>query len=173
MHSVRCRYSSPILLVCLHLTGLLFLLPGNGHTQSFSTSTLTNLTISNPTSLQFGPDQKLYVSEQGGKIKVLTIERVGANDYTVINEEVILLVQNIMNHRSTKTNNRPFCHWNSCISYSLCHLKWLSDWRRRKWIWCRFGYQFRRDFKTDMEWLKLGKGRSCAGTSPIRRKSCH
>ncbi|MCX5933430.1 MAG: hypothetical protein NTU99_01365 [Pseudanabaena sp. LacPavin_0818_WC45_MAG_42_6] len=31
------------------------------------------VTLSNPTSLQFGPDGKLYVAEQNGSINVFTI----------------------------------------------------------------------------------------------------
>ncbi|WP_062545193.1 malectin domain-containing carbohydrate-binding protein [Rufibacter tibetensis] len=65
---------------------------------NFSTSGLKNITIDNPTSLQFGPDGRLYVSQQYGLIHALTIVRNGANNYSVTAQETINLINLIPNH---------------------------------------------------------------------------
>ncbi|WP_375438215.1 hypothetical protein, partial [uncultured Hymenobacter sp.] len=65
---------------------------------SFSPSGLKGVTLENPTSLQFGPDRRLYVSQQNGLIKALTIRRDAANDYTVTATEEITLINSIPNH---------------------------------------------------------------------------
>ncbi len=65
----------------------------------FGKSTLANVNnTSNPTSLQFGPDGRLYVGHQDGTINVYTITRNAANDYAVTAAETIDLVYNIPNH---------------------------------------------------------------------------
>lgn len=77
----------------------LFLLSFNSiKAQSFSESTLGGVTIANPTSLQFGPDDRLYVSEQYGNIKIYTINKSGPNNYQVSNTEIVSLVKQIPNH---------------------------------------------------------------------------
>ncbi|MDF7814857.1 malectin domain-containing carbohydrate-binding protein [Hymenobacter sp. YC55] len=65
---------------------------------SFSPSALKGATLEYPTSLQFGPDGHLYVSQQNGIIKDLTIRRNAANDYTVTSEKEINLINLIANH---------------------------------------------------------------------------
>jgi len=70
--------------------------------QSFDLTTLDfngNGSVSNGTSLQFGPDGRLYVLQLKGQIKVFTIEREeGQVDYNVTDYEEILSVKNIPNH---------------------------------------------------------------------------
>jgi hypothetical protein len=51
-----------------------------------------------PTSLQFGPDGRLYVSQQDGAIKVFTVVRRRTNEYAVAAEETIKAIQSIPNH---------------------------------------------------------------------------
>ena len=58
---------------------------------SFGKSLLMNASSVNPTSLQFGPDGRLYVAQQDGLIKAYTVERNGANDYSVTATETINL----------------------------------------------------------------------------------
>ncbi|WP_211325355.1 hypothetical protein, partial [Larkinella arboricola] len=54
--------------------------------------------LKNPTSLQFGPDGKLYVAQQNGLIKVLTIVKNAPNDYSIASQETIGLINTIPNH---------------------------------------------------------------------------
>ncbi|RDV11969.1 choice-of-anchor D domain-containing protein, partial [Pontibacter diazotrophicus] len=65
---------------------------------SFSSSGLQGVSLVNPTSLQFGPDGRLYVSQQNGIIKAFTIERNAANDYAVTATETIGLINQIANY---------------------------------------------------------------------------
>jgi hypothetical protein len=65
---------------------------------NFSPSNLKGVTLSSPTSLQFGPDGRLYVSEQGGLVKIFTVNRNAQNDYSVIATEIITLINQIPNH---------------------------------------------------------------------------
>lgn len=64
---------------------------------NFNSSNLSNFTIANPTSLQFGPDGRLYVAQQDGTIKIFTVSK-NASGYTVTATETILLVKQIPNH---------------------------------------------------------------------------
>lgn len=64
----------------------------------FGKSTLEGFGNGKPTSLQFGPDGRLYVAYMDGLIKVFTIERNGSNDYDVTDTDTITLVKNILNH---------------------------------------------------------------------------
>jgi large repetitive protein len=65
---------------------------------NFSAAGLQGTGLNNPTSLEFGPDGRLYVSQQNGTIKVFTITRNSAADYRVTATETIDLVKNIPNH---------------------------------------------------------------------------
>jgi hypothetical protein len=76
-----------------------------GGTVSFLRNRLKNVTLNQPSSLQFGPDGKLYVLEVFGLIKALTVQRNGAGDYTVTNTEVIDLVQKIPNYNDDGSPN--------------------------------------------------------------------
>ncbi len=65
---------------------------------SFSKSQLLGANLSLPTTLQFGPDGRLYVGEQTGFIRVFDVERTGTNTYSVVNTEIIDLINTIPNH---------------------------------------------------------------------------
>jgi hypothetical protein len=67
-------------------------------TVSFGKDVLAGETSTNPTSLQFGPDGRLYVAQQDGTIQAYTVKRNAANDYTATNTETINLVKAIPNH---------------------------------------------------------------------------
>lgn len=54
--------------------------------------------VNNGTALEFGPDGKLYVTEEDGLVKVYTIQRNGVKTYDVTAAEVLTLVQSIPNH---------------------------------------------------------------------------
>ncbi|HEY8400720.1 MAG TPA: T9SS type A sorting domain-containing protein [Cytophagaceae bacterium] len=75
----------------------------NLYAQNFTSSNLKNVTIANPTSLEFGPDGKLYVAQQDGYIKVFTIQKNASNDYTTTATETISLVRNIPNYNDDGT----------------------------------------------------------------------
>ena len=65
---------------------------------SFNSSGLS-IELNSPTSLQFGPDGRLYVSEQYGTIQVLTINRVNDTYYNVTDVETITAINDdIPNH---------------------------------------------------------------------------
>ena len=64
----------------------------------FTSSKLRETYPSYPTSMAFGPDNKLYITQQDGTILRLTIQKNGPNDYQVTSSENILVVKNIPNH---------------------------------------------------------------------------
>lgn len=72
---------------------------------SFGKSSLEGEDASRPTSLQFGPDGRLYVAQQDGLLKIYTIERVAANDYQVIATETLTDIQDIQNHNDDGSPN--------------------------------------------------------------------
>ena len=72
--------------------------------QSFGLANLKNatgtsdITIINPTTLQFGQDGKLYVGTQEGEIFIFTIFRNAANDYWATSIDTLHQVKDIPNH---------------------------------------------------------------------------
>ena len=72
---------------------------------NFSLSNLNGINLSNPTSLQFGPDNRLYVAEQGGLIKVFKISKKASNSYSATATEIISLINAIPNHDDDGTLN--------------------------------------------------------------------
>ena len=90
------------------LTVLFLILLGmntmQAQTISFSKSTLLGTNLSEPTSLDFGPDGRLYVAIRTGVIYAYTVDKVG-NNYQVMATEVINLVKNIPNHNDDGTSS--------------------------------------------------------------------
>lgn len=75
-------------------------------TYSFKSSNLKGVSFTtNPTSLQFGPDSRLYVAEQKGLIRAYTIVRDSANHYSVTATETISLINQIPNHNDDGSLN--------------------------------------------------------------------
>ncbi|WP_418285061.1 malectin domain-containing carbohydrate-binding protein [Halorubrum sp. DTA46] len=64
----------------------------------FSKSTLQGFSAGNPTAIDFGPDDRAYVSTQGGTVYALEVERTGEDSYQVLNEEEIGAIKDIPNH---------------------------------------------------------------------------
>jgi hypothetical protein len=82
------------------LTALIFLLPRVAEAQSvsFNLSLLQGSESGKPTTLQFGPDGRLYVGQKVGWIRAYTIIRAGENDYQATAVERIDFVHDIKNH---------------------------------------------------------------------------
>ena len=100
--SVRQALLTPFTFV---LKGIFLLVMGLGlglslpaQSISFSPSGLAGESLNNPTSLQFGPDGRLYVSQQNGFIYAYDIVRNGPSDYAVTATETIDLIRTIPNH---------------------------------------------------------------------------
>jgi large repetitive protein len=72
---------------------------------SFGKSVLAGADVVRPTSLQFGPDGRLYVAQMDGTIKALSVERRGPDKYAVTAAETITLVRSIPNHDDNGTLN--------------------------------------------------------------------
>ncbi len=65
---------------------------------AFGKSTLQGVSVTNPTTLQIGPDGRLYVGERHGLLHAITLARTGPNQYAALADEVITSVQAIPNH---------------------------------------------------------------------------
>jgi hypothetical protein len=73
---------------------------------NFGTSVMAaNQDITRGTSLQFGPDSRLYVAEMDGVIRVFNVGRVGKNNYTGTLFETIELIKNVPNHNDDGTKD--------------------------------------------------------------------
>ncbi len=72
--------------------------PGGPVPISFGKSQLSGEISTRPTTLQWGPDGRLYVLQQDGTLYIYRVARNAANDYRVTATETVLLVKNIPNH---------------------------------------------------------------------------
>jgi N-acetylneuraminic acid mutarotase len=72
---------------------------------AFSKSSLEGETSSEPTSLQFGPDGRLYVAQLNGEIKVYEVMRNEKDSYAVTGTETITSIRSIPNHDDDGTPN--------------------------------------------------------------------
>jgi hypothetical protein len=72
--------------------------PAHAATIGFGKSVLAGATKTRPTSLQFGPDGRLYVLHQDGTVKIYGVVRNGPNKYAVTSTATVLSIKNISNH---------------------------------------------------------------------------
>ena len=72
---------------------------------SFGKSVLHGIGSIKPTSLQFGPDGKLYVADMLGIIKVYSVKRNKANSYSVTHTDTITKIRDIPNHNDNGSRN--------------------------------------------------------------------
>ncbi len=95
-----------VLMKTIYLLGLLlfFILHPVSGQVSFTTGKLAGTSPYRPTSLQFGPDGKLYVSTQDGLIYRYTVQKT-ATGYQVMQTESISLVKQIPNRNDDGTLN--------------------------------------------------------------------
>ena len=73
--------------------------------QNFSVSSLQGENLNSPTSLQFGPDNRLYVAQQDGLILAYTIQRNTNTNYQITSTETINNIKQIQNHNDDGTIN--------------------------------------------------------------------
>ena len=71
----------------------------------FGKSKLSGSDAQRPTSLQFGPDGRLYVALMDGLIKIYEIERTNSNNYKVVSSETIHQIRSIQNHNDNGVVN--------------------------------------------------------------------
>jgi N-acetylneuraminic acid mutarotase len=71
----------------------------------FGKSALAGASSTSPTSLEFGPDGRLYVAQQDGVIKAYAISRQSANSYAVTATETITAIQSMPNHNDNGNLN--------------------------------------------------------------------
>ncbi|MGF9567099.1 malectin domain-containing carbohydrate-binding protein [Neorhizobium sp. BT27B] len=69
----------------------------------FTQYALEGVSINNPTSVEFGADGRLYVTQQDGLIKALEIAKKVDGGYAVVDEEIITLVKTMPNHNDDGT----------------------------------------------------------------------
>ncbi|OWY23589.1 choice-of-anchor D domain [Sphingobacteriales bacterium UPWRP_1] len=74
-------------------------------TVGFGMSSLAGTGLNNPTSLQFGPDGRLYVAQQNGIIKIFTVQRVAANNYQITASQQIDIIAQMPNRNDDGTLN--------------------------------------------------------------------
>jgi len=92
-----------LLFIITAVITLVLAFSARAQTVSFNFSNLTGETLSNPTSLDFGPDGRLYVTQQNGAIVIYTIIKNAPNNYSVTSTEVVNLIQQIPNHNDDGT----------------------------------------------------------------------
>ena len=76
--------------------------------QDFNKSELIGANLLHTTSIKFGPDNRLYASQQDGLIKAFYIQRKGLNNYEVVKTEEITIVKSMPNHDDDGTLNESF-----------------------------------------------------------------
>ena len=72
---------------------------------SFTKGRIEGANTTKVTTVRFGPDGRLYVGQQTGIIKVLTLERLGPASYRVTASEAIGLLVDIPNHNDDGVEN--------------------------------------------------------------------
>ena len=68
--------------------------------------------LANPTSLQFGPDARLYVAEQDGTVAALRLHRTDAGTYELLELERIEAIRAIPNHND---DGSPVASWSTFV----------------------------------------------------------
>ncbi len=100
------KLSRPLLMLLWLWAWVFISFQVSAQTIAFDESDLKGESSNNPTSLQFGPDSRLYVAQQDGTIYVYTIQRNGPKDYQVIDTETINIIKNqIPNHNDDGASN--------------------------------------------------------------------
>jgi hypothetical protein len=101
----RVRHPVAFISIVAFLTAVLPAGAAHAAPVGFGISTLAGTAGGQPTTLQWGPDGRLYVGHFNGTIRAYTVTRDGANDYRVTGTETIAHVSNITNHDDDGTVN--------------------------------------------------------------------
>ncbi len=74
--------------------------PGQAASFAFEPPDDLGITVSNPTSIDWGPDNRLYVGQMNGTIRVFEVTRNGAGDFSAseVADRATTQVKNIPNH---------------------------------------------------------------------------
>jgi len=114
-HKFRTKRPSALVpvisLIALWLFGSAITVDAQNGVSFKAPTNLVGESLSNPTSLQFGPDGRLYVAQQNGQIKIYTIQRNAPSNpsqsgsYVVTATETLTLVQQIPNYNDDGTRN--------------------------------------------------------------------
>ena len=78
-------------------TARLLSVAGSEMAVSFATQAVVS-GLSNPTTLQFGPDGRLYVAQQDGLIKVYNVTQPVPGQWSAVQAETLSLIKNLPNH---------------------------------------------------------------------------
>ena len=104
LHSTTMNKFLPPFGKCIVLAVIILIAP-RLLAQNFSTSSLQGENLKSPTSLQFGPDDRLYVAQQDGLILAYTIQRNTNTNYQITATETISNIKQIQNHNDDGTLN--------------------------------------------------------------------
>lgn len=97
-----------LFLVVATVQAVVLAAPAGAATVGFGKSTLVGTVAKDrATSLQFGPDGRLYVLHQDGTINIYGVARRGANDYAVTSTATTTAVKNIPNHDDDGAPSNP------------------------------------------------------------------
>ena len=102
--SLRTRFVTWALVVAgLSLFAASVFAPSAAQAQSFTLTQLANANVSSPTSIQWGPDGKLYVAQQDGTIQVMTVSEPSPGQFSVTEQASLTLIKDIPNHNDDGT----------------------------------------------------------------------
>ena len=71
---------------------------------SFTTQAVVS-GLSNPTTLQFGPDGRLYVAQQDGLIRIYDVTQPVPGQWSAVEAQTLSLIKNIPNHNDDGSLN--------------------------------------------------------------------
>ena len=83
--------------------------------------------VDHPTALEFGPDGRLYVSQQEGTITVLSLDRTGGG-YSILDRQQVHDIERIPNHDD---DGSPAVSWNALFRLTASRIGLCCSYPRR------------------------------------------